>query len=332
MPSYLVYGLTISSNQLIPGLVADSEDYSQPDMRIWLGEIPSWLDQLSPAKCTQQEWYISNYRDENGEPGLSISKLNQNGFFWIRYSDQTQFVVDANGTQIWGIWPDDLTLEDTATYLLGPILGWVLRLRGVTCLHASAVVVDGQVLAFVGDAGAGKSTTAAAFAQAGYGVLSDDVVALVDGGHHFLVQPAYPRIRLWSDSAIALYGKVDMLPRIVPTSQTWDKRYLDLNQDGYQFPCQTLPLTAIYLLNERSNHNDAPYIETISESTGLVSLVGNTYGNYLLDKDMRQQEFELLGRLIKTVKMRQVTPHRDVARLPQLVETVLADFTALLVK
>lgn len=330
MPSYLVYGLRISSSQAIPGLITNPEvEHTQSDIQIWLGEIPPGLDQLSPAKCTQQEWYISNYQDENGEPGLSIWKLNQNGYFWIRYSDQTQFVIDAQGAQIWAIWPDSLTLEDTATYLLGPILGWVLRLRGVVCLHASAVVVDGKVLAFVGDTGAGKSTTAAAFARAGYGVLSDDVVALVDKENHFLVQPAYPRIRLWSDSAIALYGKFDILPRIVPTSQTWDKRYLDLNQAGYQFPQQALPLTAIYLLDGRSDQKQAPHIETISVSAGLVSLVGNTYGNYLLDQGMRKREFELLGRLIKSVSMRQVIPHCDTAKLPQLVDAVLADFAAM---
>jgi len=46
-------------------------------------------------------------------------------------------------------------------------------------------------VAFVGAEGAGKSTTAAAFALEGHGVLSDDVVALAENASEFVVLPAY---------------------------------------------------------------------------------------------------------------------------------------------
>lgn len=328
MPRYLVYGLNLSTNQEIPGLVAYPQTNSlDAEVDIHLGFLPQWLEHDSLSQNLQQQWYVSSYKDDRGVPGLQIWQLNQGAHFWLRYSDGTQFVVDSQGTQIWASWPDSLTLEDTATYLLGPILGWVLRLKGVVCLHASAVVVEKRVIAFVGDAGAGKSTTAAAFAQAGYPILSDDVVALVEQQQSFWVQPAYPRIRLWKESVGALYGNPEALPKLVPTNQTWDKRYLNLDQDGYVFQSHCLPLGCIYLFQERSADIHAPYIEAVSHHSSLINLVGNTYGNYLLDKAMRRQEFELLGRLVESVIVRQLIPHTDYGRIPQLIETVLQDFS-----
>src|SRR5690348_16585408 len=102
-------------------------------------------------------------------------------------------------------------------------MGFVLRLRGALCLHASSVAVGDSAVALVGLPGAGKSTTAAAFACAGFSVLSDDVVALADEGPQFYVHPGYPRVNLWPDSVQELFGSEDALPRITPT---WDKRYL----------------------------------------------------------------------------------------------------------
>ena len=100
-----------------------------------------------------------------------------------------------------------------------------------SCLHASAVAIEGRAVAIVGPSGAGKSSTAAAFARLGYPVLSDDIVALTGDGQRFHVQPAYPRVRLWPSAVTSLFGSRDALPRIVPD---WEKRYLPLI-DGYPF-------------------------------------------------------------------------------------------------
>jgi len=92
---------------------------------------------------------------------------------------------------------NNLTTEDAATYLLGPVLGLLLRLRGVTCLHASAVALADRAIAFVGSEGAGKSTTAALLARKGLAIISDDVVALVERDALFTFIPAYPYLSLW---------------------------------------------------------------------------------------------------------------------------------------
>lgn len=148
---------------------------------------------------------------------LRVGVLADGAYFDFFYNDGPRFLVEREGREIWADWPENYSLEDAATYLLGPVLGFVLRLRGITCLHASAVAVGDQAIALVGTPGAGKSTTAAAFACLGYGVLSDDVVALADEGDRFIVQPGYPRVNLWPNSVCALFDSADSLPRITPT-------------------------------------------------------------------------------------------------------------------
>jgi hypothetical protein len=326
---YQIYGLNLTANVDLPGPAnVSTPQIGISSIKVMLGHLPAWLTQLPQDLGISPNWYTYPKQSDDEEVfhSLQVWQVNQAQYFYCLYQDGTTFVLNRQGTQIWATWPDDLTLEDTATYLLGPILGFVLRLRGTVCLHASAIAVNGQAIAFMGAAGAGKSTTAAALAQRDYPVLAEDVVALVDQGDTFLVQPAYPRIRLWDTSVSALYGAADALPRIVPTHPTWDKRYLDLTQPGYQFQQEPLPLAAVYYLNVRSDSPICPCIEAMPAQDQLITLVTNTYTNYLLDKQQRAHEFEVLSRLVKHVPIRQITPHTDVACLPQLLDVVLEDF------
>jgi len=215
MLSY-AYGLCLRTSHPVPGLVSAS-DNQFVDAEVFLGGLPTWAA-ASEAECP---WYTSPAKTTNGIPTLQVWKLVSGEFYKFRYSDDTEFLIDRQGARVWCAWPDNLTLEDTATYLLGPVMGFVLLLRGTICLHASAIAVGDRAIAIAGFAEAGKSTTAATFAKLGYPVLADDVVTLQEFEGNFLVQPAYPSIRLWPDSVEALYGSLDALPRITPTILTW---------------------------------------------------------------------------------------------------------------
>ncbi len=320
---YSIFGLRLGSNRPLLDLVALPAP-SWLDVQVWFELIPPWLNDM--ITTCQEPCYASDSRDEQGRPSSTWWKLADGAYFLVRYRDGTQFIIDRCGTRIWATWPDSLTLADTVTYLVGPILGYVLRLRGVTCLHASAVAVGGHAMALLGPAGAGKSTTAAICARLGYPVLTDDILALADLDDIVLAQPGYPRLRLWSESVTALYGSGEALPRITPT---WEKRHLDLTQDGYQFQHQPLPLAAVYLLGERRCDPAAPSIEAIPAPAGLMALVTNTYTNDWLGKAMRAREFELLGRLMTRIPVRRVTPHADPAYLSRLGRVILDDVQAL---
>jgi hypothetical protein len=286
--------------------------------------LPDWLDSLNHRQI--ETVYITDYTDDCGKPSLIFSKLQGGKFYRFCYADKTEFVVDDAGREIWAAWPEPLTLEDTATYLLGPVMGFVLLLRGLVCLHASAIAVGDEAIALIGPAGAGKSTTAAAFSARGFSVLAEDVVTLDDHGDGFLVRPSYPCIRLWPASVEALYGAESALPPLTPN---WDKCYLDLTQRAGQFESKPRPLAAIYLLGERCDDPRAPFVEGLDRNEGMISLIANTYATKLMDKQMRAREFELLGRVLAHVPLRRVTPHTDPGRISELCDSIVGDFEAI---
>jgi hypothetical protein len=319
-----IYGLQIRLNEQVPGIAVAQFANNSPDIDITLGSLPYWLNSDG---CSKKIWYVSPDRDSSNLPRIAVWHLPAREHYQIKYADGTEFLIDKEGTRIWATWPPEtLTPEDTATYLLGPVMGFVLLLRGCISLHASAVVMDQLAVALVGPAGSGKSTTAAALANLGYGILAEDVVTLGDFGTEFLVQPAYPCIRLWPASVKALYGENAELPKLTPT---WDKCYLDLTLEQYRFQKEPLPLAAIYLLNERSSDPSSPSIHELSQGDALISLIANTYATYLMDKTMRARGFDTLGRVCKSVPVRRVIPHSDPENINALCSTISADFDKL---
>ena len=315
-----IYNLGISANRAIPGVPSSSP--ASIDIRIHFSSLPAWVRELDLSE--HQLSYTSEYSDNSGQPLLHVFRLCGGTHHYFRYADGTEFLIDNAGTEIWNCWREPLTIEDAATYLLGPVFGFVLLLRGIVCLHASAVVVDSEAVALIGPAGSGKSTTAAAFSSRGFGVLAEDVVTLDDRDDVFLVRPSYPCIRLWPTSVKALYGTESHLPRLTPN---WDKRYLELSRE--KFGLEPLPLSAIYVLGERSLEPAAPFIQPLDPADALLSLIANTYTNYLMDKTMQARQFDLLTRVLAGVPVRKVTPHADASRIQELCDCIFGDFASL---
>ena len=322
---YSVYGLQLAASLPIPGLTLLPEP-GIDDVDVFLQSKPP--KEVIDSSSATEPWYVSSYKDDSGEHVLTAWRLLNESYFKFRYSDGMEFFLDSDGTKIWANWPESLAVEDAAVYMLGPILGLVFRFRGTVCLHASAISVGDLAIAMVGPAGAGKSTTAAAFARLGYRVLSDDVVTLSESDGRFRVQPAYPHLRLWPSSVELLYGARDALPRLVPDDASWDKCYLSLDTD-HAFRKQPLPLAAIYLIDDRSDSDAVPVIEQMSAHEALMGLVSNSHSNLLLDKNMRAHEFASLNRVIQTVPVRRMIPHTDPARLSRLCEVTIDDFASL---
>jgi len=319
---HFAYGLCFSSSSPLPGLGIESVE-NEPDVCIRLKE---WPDASLPAISPYS--YSSPNREALSQPVLRFGMLEKGGYFGFFYCDGARFAVNTRGNEIWADWPDEnYTLEDAATYLMGPVFGFVLRLRGVTCLHASAVSLGTYAIALVGAPGAGKSTTAAGFACLGYPVLSEDVVALSNEGDHFLVQAGYPRVNLWPDSVSALFRSREALPRISPT---WNKQFLTLAEKGYCFESRPKPLGAIFILDEREDHLTAPKIEEVRGTEALVRLAGNTYVNYLLDRSMHRHQFDLLGDLVRAVPVRCVHPLADLSQLSNLCAAIAHDAMAVM--
>ncbi len=264
--------------------------------------------------------YVSNYLGETGKPSSRVWSVQNGQYVRLVYSDGTDCIVDRAGTRIWIWWPEPFSVVDVVPYLQGQLMGLVLRLRGVTCLHASSILIGDQSIAVTGPAGSGKSTTAAAFLKMGYPVLADDVTPVFEKGGRFFAQPAHPRIWLCPEMVETLYGKRDALPQYAPS---WEKRYINVNAAGPGMPMEPQPLAAIFVLSDRANEPHRPAITEGAPRDILLHLLCNTYVNHLLDSEMRAREFELLSHLLGKVPVVLLHPHEDASRIPLLCQTIL---------
>jgi hypothetical protein len=297
-----------------------------------LDKSPTDIATASPPETVL---YISELLGDFGIPILKIYDAGQR--FRMRYDDGTEFVVSRDGGEIRGAWPASMTFEDTVTYLVGPVMGFVMHLRQRLCLHASVIAISDHAVVLLGAAGAGKSTTAAVFSRLGFPVLSDDVAALDvhdserDGEREgeYIVHPGYQRICLTPQATQSLFGSPGMLPAITPN---WEKRALDLGHSRALFQDRALPLGAIYLLGERSAARSTIQIEPLSPRESLLELLAHTYVQYFLTPQQRAVEFPPTACLATQVPLRRVLRPEGAGHMAEDCARLAEDFAQCLAR
>ncbi len=322
MFGYKLQGLLVASNCALPAL-ASLESDATPDVVFRAGSLPADLDaeRLQEAEPT----YSSPHRAPGGKPYSRMWRCRQSGRYYFHFLEGFSFVVDSAGENIWAQWPDHVTIEDITAFLLGRILAFVLHLRGFTCLHASAIALDGGAVLFAGNPGVGKSSTAAAFAERGHPVLTDDVSAIQRAvGGKIVVMPGIPRVCLCPDSVDFLYGQdvAEQLPLLHPQE---DKRLVRLDAAPGKFQCDPLPLKAIYLLAPRSEDASAPLIAEVAGADRLIRLLYNGFMHLTLGREQLAHEFGILGEIASGALIRQLVPSKDPGKIGRLCELVVTD-------
>lgn len=319
---YRAFGLYLVSNLPVPGLT-ESENIGLIEVQVFLSCRP-WDFQPS---LYSNLWYESADQTREGDPCLAIYATQSDpAAYWLKYHDGTNIFFGSGLTCIWVTWAETSCPEDAATYLLGPAMAIFAQLRGATCLHGCAVVIDGAAIGILGPQGAGKSTSAAAFACAGYSVVTDDLILLDERPGGFMVEPTYPVLRLWPVSVELLFGRADALPRLTPD---WDKRCLNVSQGIYSFQQEALPLAALYLLRPRSDSSSAPSLNSISGPAALMQLVSNSWAHYVNKPLFLANQLRVLTRLFERTPMREVTAHQDFGRMPDFCRMLVEDLRAI---
>ncbi|MFN0098810.1 MAG: hypothetical protein ACKVS7_09065 [Gemmatimonadaceae bacterium] len=310
MTDHIAFGLRVRAAVSLPGLV-ECPRAGEPDVELEFG-LPTWHD--APRVRA-----FSSELNDAGEPVVVVWSLPSVNALVLEYAEGMRFHLTSDGSRVWADWKSPLTLADTMTFVVGPVLGYALRRRGVLALHASSVRIGEHAVAFVGPGGAGKSTLATACAQAGHPLVTDDILVLHERDAWWWTVPAPDQVRLWEDSERILFGAGSALPALTPN---WAKRGLKMEAAGFDVVKEAVPLGLVLLLAARAEDPSAPRIEAVRGGDALLELVTNSYANYLLDAAERAAELRAVGRLASSVPVRRLVPHADAARLAETVTMI----------
>lgn len=238
---YFAFGLLIESDIRLRELEPSLETRAA-DLTVVRGDAPHILDGPGAAAFrfeVDQAWF--SWRDV--------------GDFWIRSRDQIVYRPRA-----------DIDEALVSLPLLGPVMGVFLQRRGHLTLHGSAVALKAGVAIFLGDKGAGKSTTAATLISAGKTLLTDDIVALEIEAVPRL-HPAFPQVKLTQEASNAVVLEASLMARPHPD---FEKTLLRL--DGAFSTTPQTPSAAFVL--ERGNCFD---LVKLSGADALKALMRFSY-------------------------------------------------------
>ena len=166
-------------------------------------------------------------------------------------------------------------------------------------LHASAVATPSGAIGFAGGTGVGKSTLSAALARAGSPLITDDALMLDPASNRFLAVPMYGSVRLWPDSAGALFGSPDTHP---PVASYTNKRLIAVDPAPARLNAP-IPLRVLCLLGSRDAMRRARRvsIRTLSPRDAVIRLTSLAFQLDVHDPVELRDRFERLTAIVETV-------------------------------
>ncbi|MCS7461010.1 aldolase [Paenibacillus doosanensis] len=206
----------------------------------------------------------------------------------------------------------------TRLYVLGTCMGALLMQRRKYPLHGSAVAIGGKAYAIVGESGAGKSTLASAFIQAGYTLVSDDLisVSLSPVDETAVVTPSFPQQKLWRES-LEQFGM-----------ETGTYRSIYGRETKYSVPvathycAQPLPLGGVIELVKTEEPEVS--IHPISKLDRLQTLFRHTFRHFLIPRlGLMEWHFQTSAAIAGQAAMFQLRRPAGGFTAPQLVSLLL---------
>ena len=181
---YTGFGLNIESELEFPELLVST--FEKPDLTISYRSISASLfpegDLTKSFTSFQEKEFLLNF------PKIARYKA----------TDGNSILIDP--------YPD-ADIESVRLFLLSITMAAILTQRKKILLHTSAILQNEELILFIGESKAGKSSIAAELSKRGYTIFSDDVCVLEQNdaeNNRILAYSSYPMLKLWDDTLIKL--------------------------------------------------------------------------------------------------------------------------------
>lgn len=270
--------------------------------------LPTAPPYQRPAKDTAGQYPIYLYRLDN----CTLLRCAYAGDFYIWPHQIICHLVDPE-------WESG----HVESYFLSPIFSFWLEQHHIPTLHASAVALNGQLIAFLAHSGHGKSTLAATLLQTGALFVTDDILPIEQRDGRFYGRPGYPQMRLWPTEAQYFLGSYHQLPPVFPLSP---KRQVSLLSNNIGRPAESfLPLSFIYL-PQRLKTEEPTQIIPISRSEAVIELF-----RYSFFPDAIQQlnhvgsRLDFFSQMVQSVPLRRLLYPSGLTHLNEIRQAILSD-------
>ena len=313
--TYRIWDLTIGSEQPIPELPRAPQ------------RSPDWLFSVGEGTAPRRpgtRWF-HRWRFPDGRQWLSFARHDTG--YRLRFAGIAEFeVVPADRTIACYAQPR-APLRTLRHLLLDQVLPLVAGGSARLALHASAVALPGGAVCFLGPAGRGKSTIAAAIARAGFPLLSDDCLLIDWSAARPHALPSYPGVRLQPDSLVQLFGT----PATAPTVSHYSRKRRVTGQHGaIAFAGARVPLGRLYVLAEPDMMWRAGRVEIRPRPAreALMDLLALVFHLDVHDPVRVGRAFELACALVQSNEVRSLAFPWELHNISVVAEAILRDAAA----
>ncbi len=248
-----------------------------------------------------------------------ISYAKKDAEYILRFYEIGDYFVSLTDNIIRCYPQPDIPLESIRHLLIDSVIPMVLNQQGHVVLHAGAVVLQQNVVAFLGLSGRGKSTLTASFYAQGYQVLTDDCLLLSEREGRFYGIPSYPGIRLWDENLNALFTES---VEIAEVAHYTGKKRLVLAPNSFSLDSARLPLTRIFVIEEPEEGLSEIKLTKLSAREAFMELVQHTFQLDIKDRSTLTNNSNLFSRLAETGMFYRLSYPRDLTMLPAVQEAI----------
>jgi len=291
MYKYRGFGLNIASE--IPFREFSAYDFSNPaDLEIIRGNTPQHLSGEDVLRRARVEF-------GKGEYLLKVENI------------ANYYITNGSKAVIESLTDDE---DSIRLFFLSSGIAAALHQKGKIPLHASGVHNKDGVTLFVGESGAGKSTTVSLLQKIGYRIFTDDV-CVVDNDDllkdKISVYPSYPVIKLWSNTIDELNIDTDglnkykvrrHLPKVgivtpdIGTEKLAVGKIIVIRKDNHVSDVSIEPLTGVdvfkQLQKETYRRNQVDALDIRKEHFRVVSMISSKVPVFVLKRPGNLKSFD----------------------------------------
>ena len=236
----------------------------------------------------------------------------EDGTWIVQLGDAARFRFEPGGETVEAIARPGLTDGVLEDQWLRQVLPLVVQAAGTEVLHASAVDTEHGVIAFSGDAGAGKSTLAWSLSRLGAGLWADDALAFASDADEVRTHFLPFRLRLWPDVLEAAGGHKQVAADVEAREPA------------------TRPLRAIVFLAPAEAGEDAEQLTPLATGDAFPALLAQAWGLGLQEPEAQRRLVERYLALAGGVRLLTFRRGRDPAACASTARALWAQLPAAL--